>query len=133
MTSGRRSAIPVAVGPVQPSPPLLRHAAHYYNCSSAVEHAETGRRHTGHCTVYGTLSAAPSSPPEDAPVNHYASTLKAAPVRAQDAPRRRGWSEIRQDGRQLPSIVRLAATRSRIVRHACKGGDPPAAGASGNG
>jgi hypothetical protein len=90
MTSGWRSAIPVTVGPVRPSQLLLRHAAHYDNCSGAIEHAETGRRHTGHCTVYGTLSAALSSPPEDALVNYYASTLEAAPVRAQDAPQRRG-------------------------------------------
>jgi hypothetical protein len=124
MTSGRRSAIPVAVGPVRPSPPLLRHATRCYNCSDAVEHAETGRRHASHCAAYGTLSAAPSSPPEGAPVNHYAPTLEAAPVRVQDTSRRRDWSKIRQDGRQLPSTVRHAATRSKIVRHACKSPSP---------
>jgi hypothetical protein len=124
MTSGRRSAIPVAVGPVRPSPPLLRHAAHYYNCSGAVEHAETGRRHTSHCAAYGTLSVAPSSPPEGTPANHYASTLEAAPIRAQDAQRRRDWSKIRRDSRQLLSNVRHAATCSKIVRRACKSPSP---------
>jgi hypothetical protein len=109
---------------VRPSPPLLRHAAHCYNCSDAVEHAGMGRRHASHCTAYGTLSAAPSSPPEDAPVNHYASTLEVAPVRAQDAPRRRDWRKIRQDGRQLHSTVRHAATHSEIVRYACKSPSP---------
>jgi hypothetical protein len=124
MTSGRRSAIPVAVSPLRPSPPLLHHAARCYNCSGAVEHAGTRRRHASHCTAYGTLSAAPSSPPEDAPVNHYASTLEAAPVQAQDTPRRHDWSKIRQDGRQLLSTIRHAATRSKIVRHACKSPSP---------
>jgi hypothetical protein len=109
---------------VRPSPPLLRHAAHCCNCSDAVEHAGRGRRHTGHCTAYGTLSAAPSSPPADAPVNHYASTLEVAPVRAQDVPRRRDWSKIRQDGCQLHGTVRHAATRIKIVRHACKSPSP---------
>jgi hypothetical protein len=124
MTPGRRSAIPVAVGPVRPSPPLSRHAARCYNCSGAIEHAGTGRRHASHYAAYGTLSAAPSSPPEGTPVNHYASTLEAAPVRAQDTPRRRDWSKIRQDSRQLPSTVRHAATRSKIVRHSCKSPSP---------
>jgi hypothetical protein len=70
------------------------------------------------------LSAAPSSPPEGAPVNHYASTLEAVHVRAQDTPRRRNWSKIRQDCRQLLGTVRHAATRSKIVRHACKSPSP---------
>jgi hypothetical protein len=109
---------------VRPSPLLLRHVAHCYNCSDAVGHAETGRRHASHCTAYGILSAAPSSPPEDALVNHYASTLEVAPVRAQDAPRRRDWSKIRQDGHHLHGTVRHVATRSKIVRHACKSPSP---------
>jgi hypothetical protein len=119
VTSGRRSAIPVAINPVQPSPPLLHHAAHCYNCSDAIEHAGTGRRHACYCTSYGSLSIAPSSPPEDAPVNHHASTLEVAPVRAHDTPRRRDWSKIRQDGRQLYDTVRHTATRIETVRHAC--------------
>jgi hypothetical protein len=118
------SAIPVAVNPVRPSPPLLRNAAHCYNCSDAIEHAGTGRRHACYCTSYGSLSTAPSSPPEDAPVNHHASTLEVAPVQAQDTPQRRDWSKIRQDGRQLHGTVRHAATRSEIARHACKSPSP---------
>jgi hypothetical protein len=109
---------------VRPSPPLLRHAAHCYNCSDAIEHAGTGRRHAYYCTSYGSSSMAPSSPPEDAPVNHCASTLEVAPVRAQDASRRRDWSKIRQDDRQLHSTVRHTTTRSEIVRHACKSPSP---------
>jgi hypothetical protein len=109
---------------VRPSPPLLRHAAHCYNCSDAIEHAGTGRRHACYCTSYGSLSTAPSSPPEDAPVNHHASTLEVAPVQAQDKPRHRDWSKIRQDGRQLRGTIRHAATRSEIVRHACKSPSP---------
>jgi hypothetical protein len=124
MMSGRRSAIPVAISPVRPSLPLLRHAARYYNCSGAIEHAGKGRRYASHCTAYGTPSATPSSPPEDTPANHYASTLEAAPVQAQDTPRRRDWSKIRQDGRQILHTVRHAATRSKIVRHACKSPSP---------
>jgi hypothetical protein len=109
---------------VRPSPPLLRHATHCYNCSDAIEHAGTGCRHACYCTSYGSSSTAPSSPPGDTPVNHYASTLEAAPVQAQDTPRRRDWSKIRQDGHQLHGTVRHAATRSEIVRHACKSPSP---------
>jgi hypothetical protein len=32
---------------------------------------------------------------DDRTTNHYATTLEAAPVRAQDAPRRHDWDEIR--------------------------------------
>jgi hypothetical protein len=105
---------------VRPSPPLLRHAVHSYNYSDAVEHAETGRRHACYCTSYRMSSTAPSSPPEGAPVNHYASTLEVAPVQAQGTPRHRDRSKIRQDGRQLHGTVRHTTTRSEIVRHACK-------------
>jgi hypothetical protein len=83
-----------------------------------------GRRHASHSTAYGTLSVALSSPPGDVPVNHYASTFEVAPVRAQDTPRRRDWSKIRQDGRQLHGTVRHASTRREIVRHACKSPSP---------
>jgi hypothetical protein len=66
--------------------------------------------------------AAPSNRPTDGgqTANHYAATLEAAPVRAQDAPRLLDWSRIRQDGRQLHGTARHASTRKRIVRHACK-------------
>jgi hypothetical protein len=52
---------------------------HCYNYSNAIEHAGTGRRHACYCTLYGTSSTATSSPLEDVPVNHYASTLEVAP------------------------------------------------------
>jgi hypothetical protein len=97
---------------------------HCYNYSNAVEHAGTGRRHARCCTSYGASSTAPSSPLEGAPVDHYASTLEATPVQAQDAPQRHNRSKIRQDGRQLHDTVRHTATRSEIVRHACKSPSP---------
>jgi hypothetical protein len=52
--------------------------------------------------------------------NRYAATLEAAPVRAQDAPRRLNRSRIRQDGCQLRGIARHTSTRREIVRHVCK-------------
>jgi hypothetical protein len=52
--------------------------------------------------------------------NLYTTTIEAAPVQAQDAPRRPDWSKIRQDGRQLRGTARHASIRRRIVRHACK-------------
>jgi hypothetical protein len=105
---------------MRPSAPLLCHSEHCYNYSDAVEHAGAGRRHAFYCTSYGLSSTAPSSPPGDAPVNHHASTLEVAPVQAQGTPRRRDWSKIRQDNRQLHGTVLHATTRSEIVRHACK-------------
>jgi hypothetical protein len=42
--------------------------------------------------------------------NHYTATVEAAPIRAQDAPRRPDWSRIRQDGRQLRGTARHATT-----------------------
>jgi hypothetical protein len=114
----------VAVNPVRPSPPLLRHAAHCYNYSDAIEHVGTECRHACYSTSYGSSSTAPSSPPGDAPVNHHASTLEAAPVQAQGTPRRHDWGKIRQDDRQLPGTVRHTITRSEIVRHACKSPSP---------
>jgi hypothetical protein len=110
---------------VAPSPLLSTpcgrpcHAAHCCNYSNAVEHAGTGCRHACHCTSYGPLSTAPSILLGAALVNHYASTLEAAPIRVQDAPRRRDWSKIRRDGHQLYGTVRHTATRVGIVRHAC--------------
>jgi hypothetical protein len=52
--------------------------------------------------------------------NRYAATLEAAPVRAQDAPRRLNRSRIRRDGRQLRGTARHTSTCREIVRHACK-------------
>jgi hypothetical protein len=82
----------------------------------------TGRRHTRHCTSYGLPLTPPSSRPAGGgrTANLYTTTLEAAPVRAQDSPRRPNRSEIRQDGRQLHDIARYAFTRRRIVWHACK-------------
>jgi predicted component of type VI protein secretion system len=70
----------------------------------------------------GPPSTAPSNRPMDRSrtTNHYAATLEAAPVRAQDASQRLNRSRIRQDGRQLHGTARHASTRREIVRHACK-------------
>jgi hypothetical protein len=61
-----------------------------------------------------------TGPPRRQSTNCYTAALEAAPVRAQDAPRRLNRSGIRQDGRQLCSTVRHTSTRREIVRHACK-------------
>jgi hypothetical protein len=93
------SANPIAVSPVRPSPPLQRHAEHCSNHSNTVRHAGTGHRHARHCAPYGSPSTASSSPPGDAPVNHYAFTLETTPVQVQGTPRRWGQSKVRQDDR----------------------------------
>jgi hypothetical protein len=124
VTSGRRERHPRRCQPCAAIPAPAAPPAHCYNYSSAIEHAGTGRRHACYCTSYGSSSTAPSSPPGDAPVNHHASTLEVAPVQTQDTPRRRDWSNIRQDSRQLHGTVRHTTTRSEIVRHACKSPSP---------
>jgi hypothetical protein len=107
---------------VRPSPSLQRHAAHCYNNPCTVG-AHGGRTPPYcRCTSYGPPWMTPSSlsVDDDRTTNHYATTLEAAPVRAQDVPRRHDWNEIRQDGRELHGTTRPAFTRKRIVRHACK-------------
>jgi hypothetical protein len=83
-----------------------------------LERTGTGCRHTHHCTSYGPPLTAPSSRPAGGgrAANLYATTLEAAPVWAQDSPRRPNRSEIRQDGRQLRGTARHAFTRRRTVR-----------------
>jgi hypothetical protein len=83
-----------------------------------LERTGTGCRHTCRCTSYGPPWTTPSSRPKDngRRANRYTTTLEAAPVRAQDAPRRHDWNKIRQDGRQLPGTARHASTRRRIVQ-----------------
>jgi hypothetical protein len=87
-----------------------------------LERIGTGRRHARHYVAYGspvdgTLEPAHGRRPDNQPLP---TTLEAAPVRAQDAPRRPNWSRIRQDGRQLRGTARHASTRRKIVRHTCK-------------
>jgi hypothetical protein len=116
------AVIPVAVNPVRPYPPLPHHAGHYGDIPMLLECMGTRRRNDCHRAAYG--------PPVDGTLksvcgdgrttNHYTATLVTAPVRAQDAPRRLGWSRIRQDGRQLHDTARHASTRRKIVRHTCK-------------
>jgi hypothetical protein len=123
VTSGRRE---------RSSPSLSALCGHPRHCSTTpdtvttsptlLERTGMGRRHSCHCTSYGPPLTAPSSRPMGSgrAANLYATTLEAAPVRAQGAPQRPNWSKIRQDGRQLRGTARHASTRRRIVRHACK-------------
>jgi hypothetical protein len=118
------------------SPSLSTLCGHPRPCSATPRTAATtpallermgmGRHHARRCTSYGPPSTAPSSlsADEDRTINHYASTLEAAPVRAQDAPRCHDQNEIRQDGCQFRGTTRHAFTRRRIVRHACKSPSP---------
>jgi hypothetical protein len=123
VTSGRRK---------RSSPSLSTLCGHPHHCSATpctvttspmlLECMGTRRRDNCHCAVYG--------PPVDGALepalgggrttNHYATALEAAPVRAQDAPRRLDWSRIRQDGHQLHGTACHASTRRKIVWHACK-------------
>jgi hypothetical protein len=116
------SCIPVAVSPVWPSPPLLHHVRRCGDIPALLEHTGTRHCHNGHCATYGlpadgTLELAL---PRRRSTNYYAATLEAAPVRAQDAPRRLNGSGIRQDSRQLHRSVRHTDTRIEIVLCACK-------------
>jgi hypothetical protein len=123
MKSGRRE---------RSSPSLSTLCGHPRHCSATpgtmttsstlLECTGTGRRHDRYYAAYeppidGTLEPACGG---GRATNHYAATLEAAPVRAQDAPRRPDWSRIRQDGRQLRGTAFHASTRRKIVRHTCK-------------
>jgi hypothetical protein len=116
------SDIPVAVSPVRPSPPLPHYARRCGDIQALLGRTKTRHRHNGHCATYGlpvngTLELARHG---GRSTNYYAAALEAAPVRAQDTPRRLNGSWIRQDARQLCSTVRHTATRRRVVWHACK-------------
>jgi hypothetical protein len=115
------SVIPVAVSPVRPSPPLPHHAGRCGDIPAPLGCAGTRHRHNGHCATYGSHQRHPrtSTPPRQS-ANRFVAALEAAPVRAQDAPRRLNRSGIRQDGRQLRNTVRHTATRVEIVQRACK-------------
>jgi hypothetical protein len=114
MTSGQRERSSPSLSA------LCGHPRHYSatlgtatTSPTLLERTGTGRRHARHCTSYGPLLTAPLSRPTDGgrTANLYAATLGAAPVRAQDSPRRPNRSEIRQDGRQLRGTARHAFTR----------------------
>jgi hypothetical protein len=125
VTSGRwERSSPSLSSPVRPSPPLRRH------CNATSSTAVTSPTllrctRTGHCNdrcraSFGPPSTPPSSRPAggDRTSNLYTTTLEAAPVRAQDSPRRPNRSKICRDDRQLRGTARHAFTRRRIVRHA---------------
>jgi hypothetical protein len=116
------SVIPVAVSPVRPSPPLPHHTGRCGNIPVLLGRTGTKHRHNDHCATYGlpvngTLELAHHG---GWSTNYCTTALEAAPVQAQDAPRRLNGSEIRQDGRQLRSTVLHTATRIEIVQRACK-------------
>jgi hypothetical protein len=112
----------VAISPVWPSPPLQRHVEYYDDIPNTVE--ALGDKMSPHPPLYlvRTPMMAPSSLPTGGgrTANLYATTLEAAPVWAQDSPRRPNRSEIRQDGRQLRGTARHAFTRRRTVWHTWK-------------
>jgi hypothetical protein len=113
------------------SPLLSALCGHPRHCSATsgtattsptlLERTGTRRRHACHCTSYGPPLTTPSRRPAGSgrTANLYTATLEAAPVQAQDTPRRPNRSKIRQDGRQLRGTARHASTRRRIVRHTC--------------
>jgi hypothetical protein len=127
VTSGRRE---------RPSPSLSVLCGHPRHCSATprtsttslmlLGRTGTGRRHARHCTSYGPPWTTPSSQPANngRTANLYTSTLEAAHVRAQDAPRCPDWDKIRQDGRQLCGTARHASTHRKIVRRTCKSPSP---------
>jgi hypothetical protein len=107
---------------VRPSPPLLHHVRRCGDIPALLERAETRHCHNDHCATYalpvnGTLELAHHG---GRSTNYYAATLEAAPVRAQDAPRRVDGSGFRQDGRQFHRTVCHTVTRIEIVLRACK-------------
>jgi hypothetical protein len=114
------------------SPPLSALCGHPRHCNATPGTAATsltllrctgtGHHHACHCASYGLPSMAPSSRPAGSgrTSNLYATTLEAAPVRAQDSLRRPYRSKICRDSRQLHDTARHAFTRRRIVRHACR-------------
>jgi hypothetical protein len=63
----------------------------------------TRHRHNGHRATYGSPVNGTLEPAHYGvrSTNRYTATLEAAPVRAQDTPRRLNGSGIRQDDRQL--------------------------------
>jgi hypothetical protein len=111
---------------MRPSPPLLHHAGRCGDIPVLLGRTGTRHRHDDHCATYrppvnGTLELARH---DGRSTSYCPDTLEAAPVRAQDTPRRLNGSGIRQDGRQLYDTVRHTATRRKIVRHACKSSSP---------
>jgi hypothetical protein len=115
MTSGRRERS-------SPSPALCGHPRHYNATPGTtapspplLRRTGTGHRHARHCASYDLPSTAPSSRPagRGRTSTLYATTLEAAPVRAQNSPRRPNRNMIRQDDRQLLGTVHHTSTRSQ--------------------
>jgi hypothetical protein len=122
VTSGRRD---------RSSPSLSALCDHPRHCCTTPNTVATSRRCWG---ARGQDIATTATVPQRVPVNgtlesaryggqstnRYTAALEAAPVRAQDAPRRLNRSGIRQDGRQLHNATRHTSTHRETVWHACK-------------
>jgi hypothetical protein len=114
MTSGRRerpsSSLSVLCGHPRPCSATPRTATALL---TLLEHTGTGHRHTCHCASYGCPLTAPSNRPTGGgrTANLYATTLKAAPVRAQDAPRRH---DLTRFARTVVNSVALLATPPHV-------------------
>jgi hypothetical protein len=127
VTSGRRDRSSLSVSTLcdhpRPCSATPRTAA---TTPALLERTGAGRRHAGHCATYGppVNDTLESTHYGSRAANRYTTTLEAAPVRAQDAPRRLDRSRNRQDGRQLHGAARHTATRREIVRHAYKSPSP---------
>jgi hypothetical protein len=93
---------------VRPSPPLLHHARRCGDIPALLQRAETRHCHNSQCATYGlpVNGALELAHHGGQSTNYYAATLEAAPVRAQDTPRRLNRSGIHQDGRQFRRTVR---------------------------
>jgi hypothetical protein len=113
VTSGRQDRSSSSLSTLCGHPRHCRTTPDTGNIPALLGRTGTRHHHNDHCATYAPPHGGRST-------NRYTATLEAAPVRAQDAPRRLNRSGIRQNGRQLRSTVRHTSTRREIVRHACK-------------
>jgi hypothetical protein len=102
-----------AVSPVRPSPSLQRHAAHCNDIPDTVGAHGDGTSPCLPLCLVGTPLTAPSNQSAGGgrTVNLYTATLEAAPVWAQDAPRRHGWTRF---ARTAVNSVELLAMPSHV-------------------
>jgi hypothetical protein len=114
------------------SPSLSTLRSHPRHCSATLGTVTTsptlwkrtgiGRHHNHRCTSYGLSLTPPSSRPADdgRTVNHYAITLEAAPVRAQDSPRRPAGARFARTTVNSATLLAMPSHVGKIVRHTCK-------------
>jgi hypothetical protein len=114
------------------SPSLSTLRGHPRHCSATLGTVTTsptlwkrtgiGRHHDHRCTSYGLSLTPPSSRPADdgRTVNHYAITLEAAPVRAQDSPRRPAGARFARTTVNSATLLAMPSHVGKIVRYTCK-------------